>query len=475
MILQPKVLSDSQIEQIREATEEVIETTGLRVAHPEARALAKRAGARVDEDAERVRIPPPLLRELLAQAPASFTIVGSGGQETALGSGGPFCVANSTDPAIVDYETRRPRKPCLDDLRRHATIAQKLDCVVASHRMDFPVTDVAGPTSSLRALEQYMLHQNKHLFVYVTSVESFHQYLDLGRILLRGEDLKDSGLMTVAVALLSPLAITHMNVELLMGACEHDFAVVSTSCPIAGTTSPYSLASTLVMGNAENLFLAALTQIVKPGNPYLYAFGPSVTEMRSGHELYYTPEKVLWKLATVQLARSYRLPIVTECGGTQTHRYDQQNGAEGILFMLTAHASGADLMAGIGSCLNAYGMSAEMMVIQATWLDMAKFLCRGIGTDELRMGVKNIMDAGPGGNFLTDDLTLEFLRGGEFFANDLLDFSGGYSEQPSLLEQAHAKVEELVADAESPHPGQVREDLKRYFHDEYCRIEKKGA
>ena len=54
-----------------------------------------------------------------------------------------------------------------------------------------------------------------------------------------------------------------------------------------------------------------------------------------------------------------------------TYRYDQQNGAEGILFMLAAAASKANLLAGIGSTHNAIGMSAEMMLIHTAWLEAA--------------------------------------------------------------------------------------------------------
>jgi len=42
----------------------------------------------------------------------------------------------------------------LDDIRRHTTIQQRLPFIRCTSRMDFPVADVTGPTSSLRALEE---------------------------------------------------------------------------------------------------------------------------------------------------------------------------------------------------------------------------------------------------------------------------------------------------------------------------------
>lgn len=465
-----KELSEGQIETIKLATEDVLATTGFRVMHGGLRRLARAAGAVVDDASEIVRIPAPLLRELLAQVPPAYTVKGITGREYTIGGENRHCLAIVTDPWIVDYETQKPRRPCLDDVRKHTVMVEKLAQVSGVSRMDYPVTDCTDATSSLRALEAHLLNHTKHYHVMATSLESYQEWLEIGKILAQGDDLAGSKLISAAVAVVSPLTLADFNAEILLSACEHGFAVIPTVCPMAGTTSPYSTASTLLIGNAENVFLAALSQIVRPGQPFLYAFGPSITEMQSGYDMYYTLDKILWKVASVQLGRSYNMPVTAECGGTMTYRYDVQNGAEGMLFMLSAFASGANLLAGIGSCHNANGMSAEMMLVHVAWMEAARFLGRGIDTDSLRLGVDNIAAAGPGGNFLTDDLTLRFLREPEFFRNPLFDYSGGHIEGKSLLERAHEEVLEMVQYYESPVPGQVQEDLRRYFHDRYARM-----
>ena len=172
---------------------------------------------------------------------------------------------------------------------------------------------------------------------------------------------------------------------------------------------------------------------------------------------------MLWKLAGVQLAHSYRLPTSGECGGTMTHRYDMQNGAEGMLFMLAAQASGSDILAGIGSCYNAVGMSAEMMVMQTEWLRAAEHVTRGMSFAAFGEATAGLLEAGPGGNYLMDDLTLGNLRTGEFFAEGLLDYSGYVEEGTPLLAKAHERAEELVAGYEDGVGGDVREGLERWF------------
>jgi trimethylamine--corrinoid protein Co-methyltransferase len=469
-----KELTANEIEKLQKATEDILESVGVHVMHEGMLRRARAAGAQIDEASGVVRIPSFLLHELLAQVPSRYQIADLEGNEFTVGDGNPGCLAIVTDPWIIDYEAQRPRRPCLEDLRRHTIIAQELDPVVAVSRMDFPVADVQGPTSSLRALEEHLLHYSKHIYVLPTSLASFQQWLEIAQILTQGRDLAQSRLITVGIPTLSPLRLTEGNLDIMLGACAHNFPIVSTICPMAGTTGPYSKVGNLLLGNVENVFMAALIQMVRPGHPFLYALGPSRTNMRSGEDMYYTLDKVLWKLAAAQLGRSYDMPVSSECGGTMTYRYDQQNGAEGVLFMLSAFESRADILAGIGSCYNANGMSAEMMVIQAAWLEATRFLNRGIELDGLDAAVESIKRNGPGGHYLIDELTLELLRSDEFFAggDGIFDHSGTYGPYPSLLERAHEKVEQIIDGFRPVVPGSIQEGLRRYFYDQYQRMGK---
>lgn len=464
------VLSESQIEKIKKLTEEMIENTGFKVEHKDLLKIAAKEGAIVDEESQTVKIPSGLLRELLSKVPESYIAKGIDGKEYNIGGGKQYIGAIVTDPWIIDYRTKEPRRPGLEDLKTNTILTQKNENVAAVGRMDFPVTEYNDATSTWRALEVHLLNHTKHYNVYTGSIGDFKRWMEIGEILTQGKDLAKSKLMTVAVAIVSPLVLPEFNCQVLLEATARNFTVIPTICPMAGTTSPYSKDTTLLQGNVENIFLAALTQMVNPGNPYLYAFGPSVSNMKSGHDLYYTMDKILWKIATTELARSYNMPTSAECGGTLTHRYDMQSGAESMLFMFTAQNSGADILAGLGSCFNANGLSSEMMVIHSAWLEAARFLSKGINTEYLEEGIESIKTQGIGGNFLIDDLTLKLLRSEEFFSNSLFDVSGGYEPAPSILENAHRKVEELTADFKSPVPEKIQEDLKRYFHDLYKKM-----
>ena len=195
-------------------------------------------------------------------------------------------------------------------------------------------------------------------------------------------------------------------------------------------------------------------------------------DLKTGHDRYYTLDKVFWTLSAGQLANSYNLPSGAECGGTMPFRHDIQSGAEGMLFMKAAYDSGAHLLQGIGSCYNAIGMSAEMMIIHTAWLEAAEYLAGGMGFEGYEDSMKSVKGAGPGGNYLTDEVTIKNLRSDEFFSNELFDLSGGNYENKSMLEKAHERAEDITADFKPPLKDERREKLCRYFHDVYTRIKK---
>ena len=463
-------LNELTIKHIKTATEKLIEETGFKVLDERLRQKAAKAGAVVDEQEQTVKIPATLLRELLSTVPMSYTICGIDGTEYVIGGGKQHIAAIVTDPWIIDYKTQMPRRPSLNDVRTNTILTQRNPKAAQVSRMDFPVSEYDDATSSLRALEMHLLNHAKHYAVYAGSLDSFRQWMDIGNLIAPNGNLKGSRLMSVAVAIVSPLVLTDINAELLLRATENDFPVIPTICPMTGTTSPYSKTATLLQGNVENIFLAAMTQLLNPGNPFLYLFGPSVSDMRTAQSLYYTVDKALWKVAAAELAKSYMIPVASECGGTLSQRYDMQSGAESMLFMTLAQNAGSDILSGLGSCYNANGLSSEMIVIQSAWLEAAEYLSRGIDLELLEEGIHSIKEQGHGGNFLMDDLTLNLMHGDEFFSSDLFDTSGGYESAPSMLEKAHKKVEELTADYVSPVPEKVQEELHRYFHDLYKKI-----
>ncbi len=467
--LELRVLSDAEVEKLHHKTLEIFETVGIKVGHEEALKKLSEAGASVDYNTSIARLPARMINELLKSAPSVVNQTGVNGKMLNVGGDNRYYMSLVIDPFIADYHDGL-RRPVLEDVRRHTIIGESLDCVHSLTRMQFPVTDVPEPDSYYKTMEIFLCHHTKHTSALPTSVENCREWMDVMEVIsdAAGLDPFSTPLLTLAMAITSPLQVHAANVEIMKMALERCYPIVPTTCPMAGTTAPYSIASTALIANVEALMPVIMTQLYKPGHPVIYAVGPSVTDMKTGHDLYYGAEKANFKIIGNQMAGYYGLPNAGEAGGSLTHRPDLQNGAESMMYLLSSISTGQNLINGLGSLHNANGMSAEQIIMQAGLAQMAEFIARGVDTSEYKLAVNSIRKAGPGGNFLDDSLTLELLRSNEFSSNPYLDLTGGYvKDAPGVYEIAHEKAEQLVADYKPTVPQKVQNAVRNFFKDKY--------
>jgi len=319
-------------------------------------------------------------------------------------------------------------------------------------------------------MEVFLCHHTKHVLIYPTSVENCRDWFEVYDAIAdaAGLNLKTTPFLSVAMAVTSPLQIHGLNMEIMKIAIENCCPIISTVCPMAGTTFPFSVAGTGLLANVEGLIPILIAQLYKPGHPVFYALGPSVTDFKTGHDLYYKAEKMLWKTIACQMGKFYNIPLCSETGGSLTHRPDMQNGAESFAYMLTSIVNGQNLFGGVGSMGNANGMSQEQIIMQCGLIDMAEYLARGVDMSDYKLAFDSIANVGPGGNYMTDNLTMDLLRGDEFFNTEFFDLTGGYSDpSPGIYEIAHQKALDLVANYKPTVPEKVRAAIKKHFANKY--------
>ncbi len=469
-ILTLSLLSPAEIEVIHMDSLKLIEDTGFRTGHPETLKLFKKAGAVVDENTGSVRLPSKLTRELLATAPDTAEETGLNGKVLQAGGKNRYYMSLILDPFVVDWD-EGIRKPELEDVRRNTIVGESLDRVNSMMRMQYPVSDIPGPDSCYKTMETFLCNTTKHIAVYPVSEKNCRDWMDAAAVIAdsAGLPVKETPLLSVAMAVTSPLQIHPPNIEIMKQAMERCYPVIPTVCPMAGTTSPYSIAGTFIQANVESLLPVLVAQLYKPGHPVFYGMGPSVTDMKTGKDLYYRTEKMLFKIMANQMGEYYHLPTSGEAGGTLTYRADPQNGAESILYLLASHGTRQNIIGGLGSLGNANGMSTEQIIMQCGLVDMAEYLARGVDVSEEKLGLDSIRSVGPGGNFMEDKLTLSLLRDKiEFFDSPYFDLTGGYDgENTGILEKAHQLAADLVSRYNPGISGKTREAICKFFYDKY--------
>ena len=466
------VLSKPETEQIHRNTLRIFESTGFKVYHEETLSKFRKLGAIVDHHSGVIKIPADLIGELLGEAPSHVLLGGINKKTLSAGGDNVYYTSLILDPFVVDWDDGI-RKPVLADVKKNTMIGESLDRVSIMMRMQNPVSDIPEPDCYYKTMETFLLNMTKHIAVYPDNEQNCRDWIAAAEIIAgaTGRSSAEPPLLSIAMAVLSPLAINGINIEIMKMAMENNFPIISTVCPMAGSTAPYSIAGTFLQANIEALLPILIAQAHKPGHPVFYGIGPSVTDMSTGKDIYYRAEKMLYKIMANQMSRYYGLPSTGEAGGSLTHLPDMQNGAESISYLLASHAWKQNIIGGLGSLGNANGMSSEQIIMQCGLIDMAEFLSRGVDLSNEKNGVASIERTGPGGNFLTDDLTLALLRDtDEFFSSPFIDLSGNSSEPEfsrSMPNLAHQKVLDIQNSFTSQVPGKVQEEIKRFFSAKY--------
>jgi trimethylamine--corrinoid protein Co-methyltransferase len=204
----------------------------------------------------------------------------------------------------------------------------------------------------------------------------------------------------------------------------------------------------LVQLNAEQLSGLVLTQLVRPGTPVLAGYIPGVADMRSGGYLGGAVEFGMMQAAAAQLAHFYEVPIYCSAGMSDSKVPDAQAGYEKMATFLLAAMGGASFIHhAIGMVTNMNAVSLEQAVIDDEIVGMAMRVLQGFELTEEALGVEAIERVGPGGHYLMDPHTVQFMRR-EFFYPLLADrqtrAAWEEADRPGTRARAAARVKELL-------------------------------
>jgi trimethylamine--corrinoid protein Co-methyltransferase len=135
-----EVLGADQVGAIHEAALTVLEEIGMRVLEPRARDLYRRAGADVDEGDLRVRFDRAMIAELVARAPAEFTLAARNPERDLKVGGRHVVFASVGGPAYVMDN---------DKGRRTGTYAEMCDYIRLVHALNIVHQEGGGPFEPL--------------------------------------------------------------------------------------------------------------------------------------------------------------------------------------------------------------------------------------------------------------------------------------------------------------------------------------
>lgn len=418
---QYRPLNENEIGRIHGAALRILEETGVRVGLEEAREIFRIHGARID--GEIVRIPPAAVEKALATAPREFRMAGReerhdlilGGGRVHMGTGGAALT-------VLDPATGRARPGTLRDIGEIARLCDALENVHFYLRPCVP-QDIPGEALDINQFYAALSNTTKHVMAAAQSPQNAREVIAMAELIAGGHEalVRRPFISFVTSWMISPLHFADGTTRVLLEVTGHGIPVALSSAPMAGSTSPVTLAGTLAQVHAEQLSGIGLTQFAHPGAPVLYGAIPSMADMRSMDYLGGGVEFGLMNAAASQMARHIGVPNYNSAGLTDAKIPDIQSGYEKAFSLCLCALSGSSFIHHAAGMLESMkAVAYEQYVIDNEIIGMALRLLKGIRVDEETLGLDAISEAGPGGHFTSSLHTVKFMRQ-EYFRPTVAD------------------------------------------------------
>ncbi|MDR7868316.1 MAG: trimethylamine methyltransferase family protein [Sporomusaceae bacterium] len=417
-----KPLSQEGIEKIHKATMKVYEQTGIQVSDDNALKAFHNAGAEADFKRKVVRASESWIMDKIKTAPATITLYGRedrhnlelDGYKVYIGTGG-------TAPNALDIDSGERRPSTLKDVQMAARLVDALDnihyFVISCFPNELPKKDI-----DVNRFYAAIRNTTKHVMGGVYTSEGVKNVAKYAAMIAGSrEALLKKPFVSYITCVMSPLVMDKDYTELMLTAIETGLPLATPTAPMAGSTSPATLAGTLVQMNAEALSGVLLTQIMDPGHPVLYSCVPTTTDLRSGAFCFGSIEMGIMNAACAQLSRFYNLPNYTTAGVNEAKIPDIQSGYEGMASTLMCALAGSNYIHDAAGLIESgMAISYEQYVIDDDILGMCMRAVKGIEVSDDTLAVDVIHEVGPAGNYLSHDHTLANMKK-EFFYNKVSD------------------------------------------------------
>lgn len=451
------VLSEDEIEAIYFAALTVLYETGVRVYEPEGIQVAYDAGAIVEDrqsDSSLVKIPPWLIDKALATLPRKVVVRGPDRKyKMELYKDAIYFGAGSDTPFTIDPYSRERRRATYKDVKNFARVAQALP------NLDFHmslgiVQDTAVGTYDRWQYLAMLEGTTKPINITAVDIDGLKDQLEMAYIRVGGKDEWRKGpLFSLYIEPVSPLSHSEEVVQKLLFASDNDIPFVYTPCPLAGATSPTTLAGTAVQALTESLFGIFLSQNRKPGAPMIIGGLMSNMDMSTTVYCYGSPEMALLSAAYTQITKWLGLPMYETAGCSDAKMFDEQAAMEATLNISTAALSGGNMIHDVGYLEQGLTSSMEMMVASDEIIDMVKRIMRGIPVTDATRALDVIDEVGPGGHYLEHDHTFTRFKS-DIWRPKLVDrqvheaWEAGGSK--TYRQRVQARVHEILEAEEEP-------------------------
>ncbi|MEM0007611.1 MAG: trimethylamine methyltransferase family protein [Candidatus Bathyarchaeia archaeon] len=407
-----RIFSRSELEAIHWATLDILERTGVKIYSEKCLKILEEAGCKVDYKMGCALIPSEVVEEALRKKKSVFRLCARNPKyDLKLDGRHVYITTDGNAVNTLDFETGERRASTKDDIAKSATIADALDSVGVYWPM-VTSSDVPAPIRHLHDLEASLANTEKHVQLETIVKPKVARYAVEIAAAVVGDTkkLRERPIISSLHCTISPLQHEGGSIEAALEFAKAGIPVSFYGMPQAGATSPVTLAGAVVINNAEVLSGLVIVQLVHPGAPVIYGTGGAGFDMKAGTWTGGSPERALISAAAGELAKYYNMPSLVGGFVTSAKTIDAQACYEKLISGIPQVLSGCDIIAGIGLIDNCNTLSFEQLLIDDEIVNMTFRLVEGIEVKEQTIALDLIQKIGPGGNFLAEKHTLEYLQ-----------------------------------------------------------------
>lgn len=337
-------------------------------------------------------------------------------RETRLPEDLKFGIGN-TDPYVFDWRTHTRRPGTLKDQVEASIVADALENVVEIS----PVTQPWEYPPDLRVLHAY-LATIKNAGKKANSGEILNSwiakwFLKIGRFLAGSEEeFKKKPFFTVTTYCSSPLTYSANSVDKILFCFENDMPIYVGTMPMLGATAPVTISAGISQILAEvfaaGIFCSLLNEEYRDDRRWSVGGGPAQMDLRTGHDVYGSPDRVLAQLAMKQMSEDFYGISWSGLTGLATEAKvpDVQCGLEKALTGFMQLVSTGRLAGTIGELDTCYMFSLEQLVIDQELVERFLRICRGVDVEDEALDLKSLEEGFAKRSFIGTRHTVKHYR-----------------------------------------------------------------
>ena len=467
---QYRPLSNEQIETIHDAALKILERTGFAFENglDQTVAMLSEKGAHVDMDAHRIRFPRELITEAIAKAPSQVVLYGRDKKhdldltedKVHMGTGGAAI-------KILDLETGKLRATTLSDLYDATRLVDQLKNIHFLVRPCIP-TDIPKEAYDINMYYACFKATQKHVMSGVNDEEGLHKVLDMATMIAGSkESLMERPFISFITSIaISPLKLCTQSTLIMQEANRNNIPVAISSAPMAGSTSPVTMAGTLAQLHAEELAGIAICQLTNPGAPVLYGGIPGLVNLASMGYSGGAVEFGMMNAAAHQLSKHIDIPNYNSAGLADSKMPDAQAAWEkSLTLLLTAMAGSNYIHHSAGMLESMLTIAHEQFVMDDEIIGNCCKVLKGINVDSEHLALDVIDSVGPGGNYMAAPHTMKHMRNEYFQGNGVTNRKSRsrWEKAGSLdaTEMAKSIAKKLLANQETTYIDKKTDDAIR--------------